>query len=764
MKLVTSHCLVAGWLASIAWLPGGVAASATRLVPWESPAEALARPTAFTAAPSQPAAPIGSSHPPQQPAPASARNAVGPDPDDPKLAGTFTGRVLGPDAKPVAGAKIFIVPDEPKLKAIGPVRALTDADGRFSFDAPDMTFRNLDGLPARRQGLLFATHEGYAADWMTTWGHLPDEWRAGRTSVKQQAEHTLRLARNDVTIHGTLLDPDGRHLAGARVRLTALMVPKNFDMNAHLENKSHVSSVDPTRYERNLTRPKLLPGASVEAFTNAAGRFVLSGLGRDRLAVLEVSAPKGIVTTLMVMTRLGRDVETRLDETGKPTQTIFGAGFILELKPGRTLTGIVRDHVTHKGIPGMWVGPNGEPMRGFSDGEYSRTTDKDGRFTIAGLDPSASRLEIAAVPQPGAIYPITTVPVDDKSEVVIEPKRGIPFRLKLTDEQGQVPLAEVTYHVVLPSAHIPESRMVGYNGAINFAARRPDGAYESFVLPGPGAVLVRSPDASDYRPAHVDPKAFFAPGKTKWTAQDMISTYGNHDTLSIHPGWWLDQHEYAAIVLVNPPENSGPLELTATVARDKPRQVSLVDRDDKPVMEATSEGLTFFPWNHEPRLRAASFPVTQLHPDRLRRITFVQADRKLIAFLGARGDGEAPYTVRMQPWGTVTGRIVDDNGKALPPAGGQFGGNMPAFVFMGNWGGIVTNSDATVGEHPGGQTDKQGRFRLEQLVPGLRYSAQISRGPGMFAGMAFENLVLKPGEVKDLGDIRSKPPVDVRGK
>ena len=33
----------------------------------------------------------------------------------------------------------------------------------------------------------------------------------------------------------------------------------------------------------------------------------------------------------------------------------------------------------------------------------------------------------------------------------------------------------------------------------------------------------------------------------------------------------------------------------------------------------------------------------------------------------------------------------------------------------------------------------------------------------MFAGMAFENLVLKPGEVKDLGDIRSKPPVDVRG-
>ena len=83
---------------------------------------------------------------------------------------------------------------------------------------------------------------------------------------------------------------------------------------------------------------------------------------------------------------------------------------------------------------------------------------------------------------------------------------------------------------------------------------------------------------------------------------------------------------------------------------------------------------------------------------------------------------------------------------------------------MGNWRGIVTNSDPTVGEHPGGPTDEQGRFRLEQLVPGLHYSAELYRGTGIFAGMAFENLVLQPGEVKELGDIRSKPPMGVRGK
>jgi hypothetical protein len=173
MKLIISLCLAAGWLASIAWLAGGVAASATWLVTRGTAPEALGRPTAISAAPSRPDARSVSSRAPQQPAPASPLIAAGSDPDDPKLAGTFTGRVLGPDGKPVAGAKIFIVPDDAKLKAIGPVRAVTGADGRFSFDAPDMTFRSLDGLPARRQGLLFAAHEGYVPDWMTTWGHHP---------------------------------------------------------------------------------------------------------------------------------------------------------------------------------------------------------------------------------------------------------------------------------------------------------------------------------------------------------------------------------------------------------------------------------------------------------------------------------------------------------------------------------------------------------------------------------------------------------------
>ena len=81
-------------------------------------------------------------HEPQFP-----RAAAAADPDDPKLAGQFAGRVIGPEGEPVAGARLFITQNDPPPKEAGPVRATSGADGRFEFDAADMTFIGIDGLP-----------------------------------------------------------------------------------------------------------------------------------------------------------------------------------------------------------------------------------------------------------------------------------------------------------------------------------------------------------------------------------------------------------------------------------------------------------------------------------------------------------------------------------------------------------------------------------------------------------------------------------------
>jgi beta-lactamase regulating signal transducer with metallopeptidase domain len=694
-----------------------------------------------------------------QPVPAAQKPQTAADPDDPQLAGHFSGRVHGPDGKPLSGAQVFIVPVYGANKEAGPVRARTDADGRFEFDAADMTYTEQDGLPARREGLLMAAKDGYAPDWLPTWGHRTGLGFRTHWDPIKGADVSLHLAKDDVPIHGRFLDPDGRPLKDARVRLTELMIPRQRDLDAHLAFMTNLGdayllvSID---YERNLYQPRFLPRLTTETRTDADGRFTMSGLGRDRLAVLHVSAPSVVDTTLTVMTRNAPDVVLSPQAGGKATDVIHGAGFTLQLRRGLTVKGLVRDRDTREPIPGMWVTWHRDPMRDPAAAVEAPVTDEKGRFTISGLYPELFDWDktnhvLTAFPRPGGQYLVSEGYIEPGADVVIECMRGIPFRLKLVDEQGKPVEANVDYHYIAPNPEVEDlikPFLSGCNWPLaNGAARRADGIYEGVVLPGPGAVLVKTPGRS-YRPAHVDPKAFFAPGRTEWTAQEQISTYGTHNTLQIG-GEWTDQHDYAAIVLVNPARNAAPLELSATVVDDKPRRISLIDPDGKPVVGAQSEGLTWFPWSASPTLRAASFPVTKLHPDRARRITFVQEERQLIGFLMARGDGETPYTVRMQPWGTVTGQLVDETGSLSDVA----------FLSLRGDGGFDPNPDPEVGEYAHVEIDKTGRFRVDHLIPGQRYRAEVYRGTAKLAGMAFENLVVRPGEVRDLGAISPKPPI-----
>jgi beta-lactamase regulating signal transducer with metallopeptidase domain len=719
-----------------------------------------------------------------QAAPPTQKSPSARDPEDPRHAGHFSGQVTGPDGKPLSGARVYLVPAQSANKDAGPVRAKTGADGRFAFDAPDMTYTEVDGLPARREGLLMVTAQGYAPDWFHTWGQNHAGLYRHWDPVKGAAVN-MQLARDDVPIHGRFLDPAGRPLVGARVRINRLMIPLKHDLSAHLDRQKKGGLYTMTDYERSLYRPQIL-GLAAETRTDTEGRFTLSGLGRDRLAELSVSAPSVVDTALTVMTRDGPDIGTRPFPDGKPLEMIYGAGFTLQLKPGRTVKGRVIDRDTRKPIPGMWVGPLQNAVNRFSSNLYPWVTDEKGRFTITGLNPAAlepdkiqvkgnfeqnyNRLMVAAAP--GLPYQTAWVEAKGNEEVLIECRRGIPFRLKLVDEQGRPVEAEVTYIDVQLKADVVHDEVIW---PVSWAARQADGTYQGYVLPGPGAVLVQTPYRFGYRPACVNPKAFFAPGRTNWTADEQIIAYGTHDTLTTCWGRYLQttyrgptvsQRDYTAIVLVNPPPKSGPLKLSATVVRDRPRRVSLVDATGKPVVGA--EMLESMPWSAftpgtlkpapakmqtlHTTLRAASFPLTGLHPDRTRRITFLKEDRQLIGFLRARGDGEIAYTVRMERWGTVTGRIVDGEGKALPIGRPKSGWQDPPILSITDVAGEVEVAD---------RTDQRGAFRIGKLFSGRRYSVKIYRGwPS--PETVIENLVLRAGEVRDLGDLRIMSSVDAR--
>ncbi len=683
------------------------------------------------------------------------------DPDDPKFAGHFSGRVTGPDGKPLSGARIYIVPNNGANKDAGPVRAKTDADGRFEFEAPDMTYTEFDGLPARRQCLVIATADGFAPDCLHAWGHRTGFGLRTHYDPIKGAALDLQLAKEDVPIHGRFLDADGRPLVGARVRLSRLTTPKNRDLDAHLavvtNDHSIFLSLD---YERDIHRPDLFPGLTTETRTDADGRFTMSGLGRDRLAGLRVSAPSVVDTDLTVMTRAAPDVGI-FPNNGKATSIIHGAGFTLKLKQGRTISGMVRDRDSREPIPGMVVGVGRASFP--RDGAFfnQTVTDAEGRFKLTGLDlPLANWLApqgkpyLVAVSAPGMPYLSAGAFVEGDKPASIKCSRGIPFRLKLVDEQARPVEADVTYYDVLPNPHAPTGFNYPCYTPVSKASRNADGTYHGFVLPGPGAVFVATRGRWDYRPAHVDPKAFFAPGRTEWTAQEWISSYGTKDMLSISGGMAV-QSEYAAIVLVNPAPDSGPLELSATVVKDKQRRVSLVDPGGKPVEGAQTWIAQGILQPHRLTPRSSSLLLTGLHPDRVRRITFLKEDRQLIGFLLAQGDDEAPATVRMAPWSAVTGRIVDENGKPLPIRTPEE--KRPPSISLFGQGNLRGNPDSGV------VTDTEGRFRIDQLVPGLRYSAEIYwYQTRALNDQGIENVVLRPGEVRDLGDIRIKASVSAK--
>ena len=127
------------------------------------------------------------------------------------------------------------------------------------------------------------------------------------------------------------------------------------------------------------------------------------------------------------------------------------------------------------------------------------------------------------------------------------------------------------------------------------------------------------------------------------------------------------------------------------------------------------------------------------------------AGRKLIGSVYLKGDETGPLTLRLQPFGTLAGRIVDEDGRplgglALTSAGGSF-------PKRPDEQGILPNGNVGGGIRIG----RDGRFRVEGLVPGLKYGGGAVGG-AMYRGEVFHDVIVAPGEVKDLGDLKLIPP------
>ena len=681
------------------------------------------------------------------------------------------GIVFGPDGSPLAGAKIYAASnielfeiqsaDEVTADDLGDVRAETDQLGRFEFRTPDLTWTEPSGERKRWEAFIVSTKEGLAPGWIKTFG----EDRGLRS-------HWHPHVSKDVVIHmvppanlsGTVVDPDGGPLQGARIVLRSVNIPRGRDLDKHIERLlKHVPGMfgGGVGYQESVHRPRVIPGQSIEAETDANGEFVFDGLPKDHIVSIEISHPKIRTTSYTVAVREMKPTQKEATSPdAEPRVILRGSGSEFKPPAGVSLSGQVTVGLGFGKVPapkGVTIAmANHNSSDGMMGAKFQ--TDKEGRFQITGLGPDYN--------DPGYILAVVgsfDAPIESKRVTVhagkntqVKVRAAVPYRLKLTDGDGK-PIDRKVYSISVQRT--PDLVVRSATDYYDVAVKVAPGVYEGIVPNGPGAVFVKRANRRD-RPASVDPKEFFEPGRKDWTAAEARFAYGDRwqitqpgvittDGLAPYRNRKFSQLDMAAIVLTKGAnKDKQPLELTATVHKDTAPEIELVDTSGKPVKGARIRRLLT---KYNDKDLPAKFNLYGLHPSRAEFIQFYHDERKLIGTLDAILI-DKPLQIVMKPQATLRGSIVDAQGNPTRDFTVQIKGAVAPQTFVSN-------------HRRKTETVPKGTFSIT-VAPDEVYSGHFMRlihnslYPRPLLGKAFGPVTPRPGETLDLGDLQVSTATD----
>ncbi|MFO0807838.1 MAG: sigma-70 family RNA polymerase sigma factor [Gemmataceae bacterium] len=612
----------------------------------------------------------------------------------------YRGRVVGPDGKPVAGAKLYLTPAMGYLKQPydTPVRTTTDRDGRFEFPAPK--------APEFQSGTVAAAA---AADFGPGWVQVN---QGGKTD-----DMTLRLVPDDVAITGQVVDLEGRPVAKATLRVLQINAAANEDLGPWLDaaaaKKGHALELE----QQHVGRFTIALTPTVT--TDTEGRFRLTGIGRNRLVRFQLDGPTVASQHLHVLTRSGKAVEvTYADgdpEYGWPrvVTTYHGADFRFAAGPTKPVVGVVRDKDTKRPLAGVAIYSDklgGNPLHGV---DIVRTvTDAHGRYRLVGL-PKGAGSKILVVPPDDQPYVAPRVDVPDSPgldavTLDVELKRGVWVEGTVRDKATGKPVrCSLMYLVRNGNPNLRD--YPGFYGGLPFVATRDDGTYRIIAVPGPGEVVVFHPPDTDY-----------LLGAERDDADGLHQSFG-----------YMPPGNFAAFARIDPAAGVASVRRDIELVPGRTFAGTVVGPDGKPLVGAQPFGAT---------LAGAAFTVRQFNPHRPRPVFFRHPATGLVGVATPPAEDGGAVTVRMGPGAAATGRLVDADG--TPRAGTELRvwyrpKGEPHWDENGFPDAIATGAD--------------GRFRITALVPGYDYRLHGDRAAVRFGDG------LKSGAVKDLGDVRLKP-------
>jgi RNA polymerase sigma factor (sigma-70 family) len=426
-----------------------------------------------------------------KPEPAAAKEREKPPATDEKGDSVeVSGRVVDPDGKPVAGAKVFFARSNLAFRRDPPPppppSVSTDAKGRFRFRVSKTGYlfavEKVDWL----SGGVFAVASGYAA------GSVYND------RAEKLVDVTIKLTR-DVPIQGRVFDLEGRPVAGVSVRVQSYHASGTGDLKAWVEDLKakkgysvhSLGSMNPA-YQLGLAQPVV---------TGADGKFRLTGVGAERVVALRFEGPTIATSDVYVVTRPCPTVVMPRDKK-RPhfgSYVYHGPTFDHVVAPTMPIVGTVRAKDTGKPLAGVTIRAHLD----FAYGDYGgrgnyviATTNKEGRYRLVGLPKMAGQY-LWVTPAPGQPYlppPRKTMGVSsgvNPLTVDFQMKRGVLIRGRVTDKDtGQPVPAVVEYFTSEDNPHYKKEEVLW---GLSFQTRTAqDGSYTLVGLPGRGLLATKA--------------------------------------------------------------------------------------------------------------------------------------------------------------------------------------------------------------------------------------------------------------------------------
>jgi RNA polymerase sigma factor (sigma-70 family) len=648
---------------------------------------------------------------------------------------TVSGTVVGPDGQPVEGVSINVA---------GPVKgddfdyavvelAKTDKGGKFT-----ATF-----TPDQPEGALVqvvAAKKGFAPDWAAL-NDLGDKPAA------------FKLAADDVPVKGRVTDLEGKPLAKATVRVNTVAV-------ADLKQVWELWPRDPSlaitqENQKRLYMPKL-GGLPRQVETDADGKFEIAGVGRGRLLGLILQGDGIETVACRVVTEPTFDpkqVEQPNEKTMpgggyRPGPTLYGATFTHAGKPSQPITGTVTDAKTGKPLAGVQVNASPDGPHWYENYTYTKT-DADGKFVAKGIA-KTERVRLSVFPgekQPYFMYSTTVSGRPGLTPIAAELKltRGVLVKGRVVEKDGTpVAGAGIRYAALADNKHFGEL-MGGKRGEPGMAWNSDaDGRFEFVALPGSGVVTAQGETRSD--------KIFIPFTQVRVAEADLPRAHRKDldsmgEMFTAADGHYVTLHSLSGYTLIDPKPTDDTVEVTITFDRGKSVSGTVVDADGKPATGVTAYKLTAC-YSYPQKLSDGTFTAVALEPEHPRTLLFVDEAKKLAGSVDLKGD-EKGVTVKLQPWGKLTGRLLDAEGKAIA-------GARVTVIARQSLRHIAFN---TVMRERVATTDADGRFAVDAPAGPAEYLFGFSL-KNKFLDTGFDpktkGHAVKPGETTDVGDVKVK--------